>query len=215
MPKDKYYVVWQGKMPGVYLTWKECEAQIKGQKGAKFMSFGNRQAAEKAYQEGPQKYLQASGRSKGPKKRKGEPIDFSQFTEIEPISWCVDAACSGNPGVMEYRGVDTVTEQQLFIEKFEEGTNNIGEFLAIVHALAILTQKGDSRPVYSDSRIAMNWVKRDKRCKTKLVPNPKNARLFKVIARAERWLAQNSFSNRILKWETKLWGEIPADFGRK
>ncbi len=215
MAKSKYYVVWYGKTPGVYLTWKECEAQIKGVAGAKFKSFENREAAERAYEEGPERYMQKPSRPKASKKPKGEPVDFSHFPEIEPVSWCVDAACSGNPGVMEYRGVDTATEQQLFIRKFQEGTNNIGEFLAIVHALALLTQKGDHRPVYSDSRIAMNWVLRDKRCKTKLSPNAKNAELFRVIQRAEYWLAQNTFRNRLIKWETKKWGEIPADFGRK
>ena len=215
MAKNKYYVVWQGKTPGIYLTWKECEAQIKGQKGAKFKGFENRQAAEKAFGEGPQKYLQASSKKKAPKKRKGEPVDFSQFPEINPLSWCVDAACFGNPGVMEYRGVDTTTEKQLFIRKFQEGTNNIGEFLAIVHALALLTKKGDRRPIYSDSKIAINWVQRHKKCRTKLEPNSKNADLFDFVKRAENWLATHSYSNPLLKWETKKWGEIPADFGRK
>jgi ribonuclease HI len=35
------------------------------------------------------------------------------------------------------------------------------------------------------------------------------------MERAEKWLLSNEFSNEILKWETKAWGEIPADFGRK
>lgn len=215
MAKDKYYVVWQGKTPGVYLTWKECEAQVKGEAGAKFKAFGSRQDAEKAFAEGPGRYMQA-GRSSGPKTRKGEPVDFSRFPEIQPLSWCVDAACSGNPGVMEYRGVHTATKQQLFIRKFQEGTNNIGEFLGVVHALALLKKQGDSTtPIYSDSRIAINWVLRDKRCKTKLEPNAKNAELFEFIKRAENWLRNNSWNNPLLKWETKQWGEIPADFGRK
>jgi ribonuclease HI len=215
MAKDKYYVVWQGKDPGVYLTWKECEAQVKGQAGAKFKAFGSRQDAEKAFAEGPQRYMQANAR-RSPKVPKGELVDFSRFPEIHPLSWCVDAACSGNPGVMEYRGVHTATNQQLFIRKFQEGTNNIGEFLGIVHALALLKKQGDgATPIYSDSKIALNWVLRDKRCKTKLEPNAKNAELFEFVKRAENWLRTNTFSNPLLKWETKKWGEIPADFGRK
>lgn len=43
---------------------------------------------------------------------------------------------------MEYRGVDTKTRKQIFIQgPFEEGTNNIGEFLAIVHGLALLKKR--------------------------------------------------------------------------
>lgn len=214
MAKSKYYVVWRGKMPGVYLTWKECEAQVKGEAGARFKSFENRQAAEKAYADGAPAYSPKANKANH-KKRKGEVIDFSQFPDINPVSWCVDAACSGNPGVMEYRGVDTATEEQLFIRKFPEGTNNIGEFLGIVHALALLVKTNDPKPIYSDSRIALNWVQRHKRCKTKLPQTAKNAELFDYIQRAETWLRNNTWKNPLLKWETKQWGEIPADFGRK
>jgi hypothetical protein len=36
-----------------------------------------------------------------------------------------------------------------------------------------------------------------------------------MIERAEKWLKENRYSNKIVKWETELWGEVPADFGRK
>ena len=135
---------------------------------------------------------------------------------IEWDSISVDAACSGNPGKMEYRGVETQNKNELFhIGPLNEGTNNVGEFLALVHALAMLKKKGDSKtPVYSDSKIAMGWVKR-KKANTKLKRTHRNERLFELTARAEQWLKANSYKTRILKWETKRWGEIPADFGRK
>ena len=130
-------------------------------------------------------------------------------------SIAVDAASSGNPGVMEYQGVDTKTKKKLFKQgPFEQGTNNIGEFLALVHGLAFLKQQKSDRIIYTDSRIAMGWV-RKKTCKTKLKPNAKNVIVFKLIERAEKWLASNSYNTPIVKWETKAWGEIPADFGRK
>ena len=47
-------------------------------------------------------------------------------TLISPIkeSIAVDAACSGNPGKMEYRGVYVADGRELFhIGPFEEGTN--------------------------------------------------------------------------------------------
>ena len=127
----------------------------------------------------------------------------------------VDAASSGNPGKMEYRGVDTKSKKQLFIQgPFEEGTNNIGEFLAIVHGLAFLKKINSDKIIYTDSRTAISWVKK-KNCNTKLEPNEKNSALFELIDRAIIWLKNNTYKTPIVKWETKAWGEIPADFGRK
>lgn len=130
-------------------------------------------------------------------------------------SIAVDAASSGNPGKMEYRGVDTSTKKQLFRQgPFPEGTNNIGEFLAIVHGLAFLKERKSDRVLYTDSRTAMSWV-RKKKCNTKLQPNARNKELFELVERAEIWLAKNSYKTPVVKWETTAWGEIPADFGRK
>ena len=133
----------------------------------------------------------------------------------ELISLSVDAACSGNPGKMEYRGVWTATGEELFrMGPFEGATNNIGEFLAIVHGLAWLKKQNLAMPIYSDSMTAQAWI-RQKKCKSKLEPTAKNAAVFELVARAEKWLFENKFETKILKWQTDLWGEIPADFGRK
>ena len=134
--------------------------------------------------------------------------------EVEADAIDVDAACSGNPGPMEYRGVDLRTGQELFHFGPIQGTNNIGEFLAIVHALALQKKEGATRTIYSDSRTAIIWVSK-KHCKTTLPRTPENAYLYNVIARAEQWLRVNSYPNKLLKWETERWGEVPADFGRK
>jgi ribonuclease HI len=127
----------------------------------------------------------------------------------------VDAACTGNPGPMEYRCVHTSTGKQLFHQgPFENGSNNIGEFLAIVHALALFKKRGIDAPIYSDSETALSWVKK-KRCKTKLIKDESNTIIFDLIARADNWLVENPYDNTLLKWDTNAWGEIPADFGRK
>ncbi len=133
---------------------------------------------------------------------------------VESNAIAVDAACSGNPGPMEYRGIYLRTGQEIFHFGPIQGTNNIGEFLAIVHALALLKQKGLSMPIYSDSITAQLWVKKCK-CKTTLVRNAKTEKLHQLIGRAEAWLRNNTYSNPILKWQTNEWGEVPADFGRK
>ena len=135
--------------------------------------------------------------------------------EVKAEAWAVDAGCAGNPGPMEYQAVDLQTGAQVFHYGPIHGTNNIGEFLAIVHALALMEQRGiHDKVVYSDSYNAILWVKK-KRCKTKLVRNEQTENLFKMIARAENWLRTHTISTPVIKWETAKWGEIPADFGRK
>jgi ribonuclease HI len=107
------------------------------------------------------------------------------------------------------------TRKEIFKQgPFAGGTNNIGEFLGIVHALALFKQKGITAPLYSDSRTAIAWV-REKHAKTELARTDENAPLFDLIARAETWLHENAYSTNVLKWDTEAWGENPADFGRK
>jgi ribonuclease HI len=116
---------------------------------------------------------------------------------------------------MEYRGVYLLNGQQVFHFGPVHGTNNIGEFLAIVHGLALMKQRGIVMPLYSDSRNALNWVKQ-KKCKTKLERTPRTEQLFQMIERAEAWLQTHDYKDiPIRKWETEKWGEVPADFGRK
>ena len=211
MAKQKFYVVWDGVNPGIYSSWTECQLQIKGYKAAKYKSFDSLQEAEQAYASHFSNYI---GRNASPEK-KTPACTFTegQLPYIEN-SLAVDAACSGNPGPMEYRGVHIASQQQIFHFGPVKGTNNIGEFLAIVHGLALLKQKGFDMPIYSDSRNAISWVKQ-KKCKTKLERKADTEELFKLIERAEKWLHENTYTTKILKWETKLWGEVPADFGRK
>ncbi len=206
--KKKYYVVWVGVNPGVYDSWEECKLQIKGYPNASYKSFKNKEEAEAAFSG-----IHHSAELVTSAKNKNRLHDYP---DIVLSSLSVDAACSTNPGKMEYRGVDTATGKEIFHQgPFEEGTNNIGEFLALVHALAILKEEEcDKKVIYTDSITAMAWV-RNKKVKTTLQKTKKNARLFSLIDRALLWLSQNNYNNPILKWDTKNWGEIPADFGRK
>lgn len=211
MPKNKFYVVWNGRKKGIFDTWETCKEQIDGFEGAQYKSFPTENAAREAF---AKNYWQTVKAAQQP-----QPLNLNLFNdnEVKPIpeSLSVDAACSGNPGLMEYRGVWTATGQEAFrLGPFEAATNNIGEFLAIVHGLALLKQHQLKQPIYSDSVTAQAWVKA-KKCKTKLQRTVANSAVFELIERAETWLANNSYTTKILKWETTLWGEIPADFGRK
>lgn len=141
-------------------------------------------------------------------------MDKSQLFQRKN-AWAVDAACSGNPGPMEYQGIDLETGWKVFHFGPVHGTNNIGEFLAIVHALAEMERRGiTDKVIYSDSRNAMIWVEK-KQCKTTLKLTPETQQLHDIIRRAERWLRTHEIKTPILKWQTDRWGEIPADFGRK
>jgi ribonuclease HI len=210
MAKQKYYVVWKGKEPGIYSSWDDCKKQIDGFPEAVYKSFKDKTLAEKAFSEGSENYVGMDERilnfSEEQRQLVGHP---------DPNSISVDAACSGNPGVLEYRGVHTSTGREIFRKgPFPEGTVNLGEFLALVHGIAFLQQKKSSKPIYSDSRTAISWVKK-KKVNSKLERNKKNEGLFKLVDRALAWLHNHSFDNPVLKWETEYWGEIPADFGRK
>ncbi len=205
--KKKYYVVWKGVSPGVYDSWTDCQLQTKGYDGALFKSFDSKEEAEHAFASPAHHYVgrNASHKEETPKQL---PANF----DMNCVA--VDAACSGNPGPMEYRGVYLLTGQEIFHFGPVYGTNNIGEFLAIVHALALMKQKGISMTIYSDSRNALSWLKQ-KKCKTKLERTPRTEELFQMIERAENWLKNNTYKSPVLKWETEQWGEVPADFGRK
>ena len=204
----KYYVVWQGKIPGIYEDWNGCRQQVEGFKDAKYKSFETLEEAQRAFQSGFADYLK-------PKPKAMTPILEALYGSPVVPSIAVDGACSGKTGDAEYRGVDTGTGACLFHQgPFPDGTNNIMEFLAIVHALAFCAQRRLDLPIYSDSRTALLWVRHQKAA-TKQARTERNAVLFDLIARAEKWLQTHTYPNRLLKWETEAWGEIPADFGRK
>lgn len=208
--KNKYYVVWRGVKTGILNSWEECNKSILGFNGAQYKSFKTLELAKKAYSEN---YSDYKGKEIFESTLTREQLELIGTPDLDSVS--VDAACSGNPGVVEYQCVDTKTKEQIFhFGLLYESTNNIGEFLGLVHTLAHLKKTKDNRPIYTDSRTAISWVKR-KKCKTKLKKSNLNAKSFELIDRAIKWLETNNINNEIKKWETQAWGEIPADFGRK
>jgi len=231
--KKKYYVVWEGREPGIYDNYEDALEQVDGYPGPKWKSYMSAEEAAIAYREGYKKEeslelgallvagnvrQQAKKGSADTRINSGLPTtlpDFNRFPEIDSDAWVVDASCMGNPGVMEYRGVELKTGRELFrVGPFQKATNNIGEFLAIVHALALMKREGVSRTIYSDSVSGMAWVRR-RQIKTQLQPCAENRKVFELMARALHWLNTNDYNSKVLKWQTELWGEIPADFGRK
>ncbi|RIJ42651.1 ribonuclease H1 domain-containing protein [Pontibacter oryzae] len=210
MGKKKFYVVWKGRETGVYETWDDCKQQVEGFPKAVYKSFTTKDLADQAFQNSSKDYV-------GKNKQVNELSIEQSILVGNPIreSISVDGAWNTATGIVEYQGVDTNTGELLFHQgPFEDGTNNIVEFLAIVHGLAYCKQKELTLPIYSDSRNAISWVK-DKEAGTNHKRNEKNLKLFELIDRAIKWLKSNEYPNKVLKWETKAWGENPADFGRK
>ncbi|MBO5028791.1 MAG: ribonuclease H family protein [Muribaculaceae bacterium] len=218
--RTKFYVVWEGRHPGVYDDWGDTLEQIDGFPGAKYKAYTSPEAATEAYRRGyAERDAAELGRflMAGRKQAPPEPgkINFEAHPEIDRTAWAVDASCQGNPGRMEYRGVDLATGRQIFhLGPLEGGTNNVGEFLAIVHAMALMVQRGERHTIYSDSRTAIGWVLR-RHVRTTLKRTAGNARVFELLERGLKWLFSHSPGITLRKWDTDNWGEIPADFGRK
>jgi len=201
--KRKYYVVWEGHHPGVYDNWAVAKAQIENFPNARYKGYPNLKSAQEAYKKGWKAAFRQSQKT-------------SAKVPFIKNSISVDAASSGNPGRVEYRGVWTHDKSLIFhAGPFEEGTNNLGEFLALIHALALMDKhKRYDIPIYTDSMTALSWI-RNKNVKTTLLRSSRNEEIFQLVDRAMQWLNTHEIKNQILKWDTRRWGEIPADFGRK
>lgn len=223
----KYYVVFKGYSPGIYSDWEEVKIQTDGFPGAVFKGYPSCEEATDAFR----KYSGEEDRNElmrllcAARPKTSSATHNSNATaimtfppdnpEIDPDAWAVDASCLGNPGKMEYRGVNLRTGEVIFQKgPFEDATNNIGEYLALVHAMALMTQKGEYHNIYSDSKTAISWFKKHK-VNTKLQTTPRNAKVFELLARASVWVNTHNFPAKVMKWDTERWGEIPADFGRK
>ena len=213
MSARKFYVVWDGRAPGIYDSWEEARLQIEGFPNARYRAYGSQEEATRAFR-GDARQEMALYRQMAA--RKAEAVNYAAMN-IRGDAIAVDGACWRNPGPMEYRGVSVGTGKEIFrVGPVANATNNIGEYLAIIHAAALLKQRGDfTTPIYSDSRTALAWIRAGHH-RSKIVPNAGNARACDLLRRADAWLAANGpIRNPLLKWDTENWGEIPADFGRK
>ena len=209
--RPKTYVVWEGREPGIYETWEECKAQTHGVK-ARFKSYEDLdpKEARRLLEAGPPPTAPRT-KTKTKTKTKGDWHGI-----VDPDAWAVDAATSGNPGPTEYKCVVVETGDVIFASKvYPLGTNNLGEFLAIVHAMAHMQKVGYYPPLYSDSKIAIGWIQK-KAYKTTLPRTAETEELFRTLDRAVDWIRTHDLSPYTLRlWDTPRFGENPADYGRK
>ncbi len=224
--KKKYYVVWVGVEPGIYDSWTECQLQIKNYPGARYKSYDTIHEATAAYRGDPAEQLslmraivRGTHEHNGKARAAAEtPSPLSLASGRPATGIAVDGACAGNPGKMEYRAVDIASGCEIFRRGADgslTGTNNIAEYLALIHIGALLARGGDtSTTIYTDSRTALSWLRR-RHSKTLLERTSATAPVLDLLARADAWIAVHNIPNPIVKWDTDRWGEIPADFGRK
>lgn len=210
-PHNKYYVVWEGRVPGIYTTWDQCREQVENWPQARYKAFNNVNEATEAFRGSLWAQLDVI--------RAIVENAGTQWADDRPTAGiAVDGACAGNPGKMEYRAVDIATGTEIFRRGADGklvGTNNIAEYLALVHIGALLASRGDTATVvYTDSRTALSWL-RHHHSKSTLARSKATAPVLDLLERADAWVASHTYQNRIVKWDTDRWGEIPADFGRK
>lgn len=215
----KYYVVFRGHNPGVYDNWDEVKEQTNGFPDAAYKGYKTSEEATEAYRNfsgiEDKNELYRLITTAMPTSDNTDSKSLKDNPEIDLNAWAVDASCLGNPGKMEYRGVDLKTGKVIFqVGPFEDATNNIGEYLALIHAMALMAKKGEYHNIYSDSVTALSWW-RNRKIKTKLQQTSKNTKVFELLARASVWANTHNFPAKVIKWQTERWGEIPADYGRK
>lgn len=196
MPK-KFYVVWVGKKKGIFETWDECKQSIQGVSGAKFKSFSSKIRAQAEY--------------------------YGETCSPNPgeMALTVDGACKGSTGEGEFRGVLLPSKTEVFrYGPYSGATNNIMEYLAAIRGLKWIESRGLRIPVYTDSATALHWIKDSPQseCATS-ASVPSDSVLFSNISKSKAWINSRVKKAELLgclrKWDTAVYGEIPADFGRK
>lgn len=216
----KLYVVINGYEPGVYSTWEECKKNVNGFSSPLYKSFKESDLKSENIDEKDIEFLNFYNKCNKKDQSIKTPVKKIVDLQIIEDSICVDGACSGNPGLGEFRCVDVKSGEVIFSSsEYENTTNNLMEFFALCEAVkyTLSLAPDKRRPIYSDSITAMAWV-RDRVCKTSLRPMKGNYDSYSSIKFWDKWLKENDLKIKdcnILKWDTKKWGEIPADFNRK
>lgn len=175
----KIYAVKVGRQAGLFSTWAECEAQVKGFPGAKFKGFASKKEAED--------WL--AGKASGAKtsgKRAPRPVsagasavrmpmeeNSAEAIADEETDFVVytDGSCLKNPdgpGGWAAVIIDTETGE---VRELHEGnpstTNNRMELSAAIGALSSV-REGSTVALYTDSKymknaFTRNWIRNWKR----------------------------------------------------
>lgn len=203
MNLQKYYTVWAGLTTGVFSSWKQCQRQILGFKGARFKSFQTLTEAKAA--------LNRRYQDRGNNERLPIQTIF-QIDDTRPItnSITVNGTCNIATGEVEIQAVHTGSKHLVFWKgPYHDGTGDMAEFIAIVETLKYLKSRKLSMPIYSESSTAIKWIT-NREATTKLPRRASNRELYDFFDSCLAWLDDYTYYNRILKWNTKEWSRSPA-----
>lgn len=169
----KFYVVWQGRTPGIYTDWNSCKAQVDKFAGAKYKSFPTQAAAEQAFG-GKASYSNSNSKSTSKSstsvKKKPAANGIKTYTASEinamdiDVKMFTDGGCEPNPGqagsgMAVYRN-NQVSE--LWYGLYNPmGTNNTAELNALHQALIMAEteiQLGHSVAILCDSKYSIQCV---------------------------------------------------------
>jgi len=132
MAKQKFYVVWQGRKPGIYTSWKECEAQVSGFENAQYKAFDSMVEAEKAFSE-----IHGNTLISKRKNTNKHPFLLPNY-ERKRSGGC---SLQRNPGKWNIVEFTLQQEKRFFISALLKEVRTISEIFGIVHALALLNNK--------------------------------------------------------------------------
>lgn len=151
MARNKFYAVANGRKPGIYSSWPEAEAQVKGYGGAKYKGFVSRREAE-AWMDDPR-----WGESKGMiKKREIHKLPASSGASIEIYT---DGGAINNPGPGGYGVVLLVNgELRELSEGYQHTTNNRMELMACIKGIEALPSSSEKVALFSDSQYVVNGI---------------------------------------------------------
>lgn len=174
----KYYVVWQGRVPGIYSDWNSCKNQVDKFAGARYKSFPTLTEAEQAFKG----VSNATGASSNASKSAGlnttkKPASgatpngvIKTYTAAEisklpmEVKIFTDGGCEPNPGqagsgMAVYRN-EQITE--LYYGLYTPmGTNNTAELNGLHQALLMAKAESDlgkSVAVFCDSKYSIQCV---------------------------------------------------------
>jgi ribonuclease HI len=151
MTKKKFYAVASGRKSGIYTSWPEAEAQVKGYGGAKYKGFVNRSEAE-AWMDDPQ-----WGQKTKPIKKK--TAYKQQVTSGACIEIYTDGGAINNPGPGGYGVVLLAKGEPLELSGgYQHTTNNRMELMACIKGIEALPMRTETVGLFSDSKYVVNGI---------------------------------------------------------
>ncbi len=188
--KNQAYIVWNGRNPGVYDTWGECQAQVDGFPGASFKGFATRAEAESVFYgkpDNPMSKACAGSKAKSAPKN-GKPGTGSaarrtrtadnplalkvrgrcphrEFLKRGEVVIYTDGGSRGNPGPGGYGVVMLFGDRRKELSAgYRRTTNNRMELMGWIAGLEAL-KRPSQVVIFSDSRYvgdgyAKGWAKK-------------------------------------------------------